>query len=452
MAEILPSYLVNTAPEIKDPFIAVLKKIHHFSQLSDELFSQLFEYSKFMNLKNGDRPIHEGLFGQEIYLLVDGKLEVLIKTETGEEKQIDVFYEPFYLFGEQCILGEQYNASVEAKGDVILIGIDLSHLPDVLDGIDYPENRLDDQEYQKNADMYTVFATALINRVSRLIKDQYKLMQKITASYDSQEYQETWKRNTLLTKVFNEFSANQLDLALPIQQILQNSVKSYNLESESLNQLISKTSIDTQLVYMKFVRLDSLGKLNNINDILMDIMQQLVEEAKTLEVYIKDIPFSVYDIPQVVSLAKYLDNTFAAINESGILESAVTKDLFLENIMSNTSLNPEALKDFLLKNNFIKGQFSIAYVMFVICQQCIQVEAEVNQIIAQCLHYLSALSAPRQKLKSKEITQLAKTHALVSELVDLNKSSLPKSTAEEKKSAVNPDQNSAEDLLAQFGL
>lgn len=452
MEETLSSYLINTAPEIKEQFIAVLKKIHHFSQLSDELFSQLFDYAKFLNLKDGDRPIHQGLFGQEIYILVAGKLEVLIKTETEEEKQIDVFYEPFYLFGEQCIQGEQYNASVEARGDVILIGIDLSNLPDVLDGVDYPENRLDDQDYQKNADMYTVFATVLINRLSRLIKDQYKLMQKITASYDSPEYQETWKKNSLLTKLFNEFSANQLDLVLPVKRIIQKSIESYNLSSKSLDSLIEKTPIDTQLVYMEFVRLDSLGKLHNVNDILMDIMQQLIEEAKTMEVYIKNMPFSEYNIPQVVSLAKYLDNAFTAINDSGILKSPVTKDQFLENIMSEASLNPEALKNFLIKNDYIKGQFSIAYVMFVICQQCIQVEVEVNKIIAQCIHYLSALSAPRQNLESQEMVKLTKNHDLVSELVDLNKTALPTEVDNKKKSAVNPDQNNAEDLLAEFGL
>ena len=156
MTDVQANYLKTKAPESKKTFIDILRRISQFSHLSEELFQQLFEYSNFVCLVDKERPVQEGTFGQNIYVLIQGQLEVYLQTDSGEEKQTDVIFRPFSIFGEQCILGEPNNASVEARGEVLLLAIDMSALPDLFEGLENAENRLEDEAYRQSLDMNTI--------------------------------------------------------------------------------------------------------------------------------------------------------------------------------------------------------------------------------------------------------------------------------------------------------
>ncbi len=126
-------YLKNTIPEQEDEFVYLIGELPLFSHLPKALRSHLFQYSKFISLKDGQRIIQQGMFDQEVFILIYGALSVLLEDEkTGKEELIDLMQVQFTLFGERSLLGETRGATVEANGDTLLLGIDLSSLPDIL--------------------------------------------------------------------------------------------------------------------------------------------------------------------------------------------------------------------------------------------------------------------------------------------------------------------------------
>ena len=89
------NYLINTAPELQERFVNVLKNMAAFSQLSDVQLLQLFRYSKFVELADQDRPIKQGDYDQTVYILIRGRLEVFMTLASGEEERLDVIFKPF---------------------------------------------------------------------------------------------------------------------------------------------------------------------------------------------------------------------------------------------------------------------------------------------------------------------------------------------------------------------
>ncbi|MCP4752011.1 MAG: cyclic nucleotide-binding domain-containing protein [Proteobacteria bacterium] len=447
------NYLKNSAPELKDQFIGILKKIFHFSELSESLLHQLFNYSKFVHLADAERPVHEGMFGQDIYILIHGRLEIFIKTESGEEEQIDVIYKPFSLFGEQCILGEQHNASVQARGEVLLIGIDISALPDVLDGYHDPEKRLEDEAYRQNVDMYTVFATVLVERLNRLITDQYKLMQKIIFLHYSLDYLSIWKQNVMSTTIFNEFCKNQLSPELDVDSVLKRVLGPYELKNENLETLISKSPVDTGQVYLELVRSHALGELKDLNGLLLDIMQQLALNANNLDEYSESMQFRPHDTFATIPLSEYLSETHQAIVEANIPGKPLSKEQFLVGILVDAHLNPSHLAEYLKEGEWVRDQFGAAYLMYLVCQNCIRKESEVNQIIAGCINYLTTLNTPRQNTQLSELKNQTQNQALVRELTKLHQAQTGEEGEQpEKHLSSDAPQDSVEDLLSEFGL
>ncbi|MBT7156110.1 MAG: cyclic nucleotide-binding domain-containing protein [Deltaproteobacteria bacterium] len=453
MTDVQANYLKTKAPESKKTFIDILRRISQFSHLSEELFQQLFEYSNFVCLVDKERPVQEGTFGQNIYVLIQGQLEVYLQTDSGEEKQTDVIFRPFSIFGEQCILGEPNNASVEARGEVLLLAIDMSALPDLFEGLENAENRLEDEAYRQSLDMNTIFATVLLNRLNRLIKDQYKLVQKLLILHQSKEYQASWRQNVLLTTIFNEFSQNNLSPKLEANQILQKVLDSFVPQNQRLNELISQPQVNTEKIYMELVKLESLGKIDNMNILLMETIQRLAEKAMELDDYTDDLELELHNPSSIVSLSGYLDEVFQAIVSSCVLSRDLTKEQFLEGFLSESYPEPAQLTAYLEKGGFITGTFEMAYLMVLICQSCIRKEFELNHLIAESIAYLTTLNTPRQNVKRLSQKFREDNQTLTSELIELYQKTAGDETKQvQEGSSKSSAQDNVENLLAEFDL
>ncbi len=453
MSEVKANYLINTAPEIKAPFLKALQKIFHFSRLSEEHLNQLFQYSNFVVLKDGERPIQEGTFGQNIYLLIQGRLEVHLTNDKGVEEYVDVIYTPFRMFGEQCILGEANNVSIEARGEVLLLGIDISALPDMLDGLDNPDNRLEDQAYLQNKDMYMIFADVLNKRLNRLIKDQYKLIQKIVILHQSIEYQTSWKQNILLSVLFNEFSQNTLSPRLEVHEILKETLIWYLSDNDKLNELLAQRPVNTQHIYLEMVKLDMLGELDSMSSLLMEIIQKLAFKALKLKEYTEALQPQTHNLPAIIPLSEYLNELFEAIGSADILAKDLAKDQFLDGFLTDDYPDPFSLETFLREGQWVTSVFNMAHLMFLICQYCIKKELELNQIIGGSVRFLTNISTPRQNTQAPQLDEHAHNSAVVSEMINLHQTFLGQGeTPVKERPASGSKQGNVEDLLAEFGL
>lgn len=448
MDTIKTNYIRNTNPELQEQFVEILRRIPHFSNLSDELLEMLFQYAKFVPLKDKDRPVLEGMYGQEIYTLIRGELEVLIKTDTESEKQVDVIYKPFSLFGEQCILGDLNNASIKARGEALLLGIDISALPDMIDAMENPDAQLEDTAYLQNTALYTIFAAVLTERLDRLIKDEYKLMQRIMILHNSDSFNSAWQQNSLLTTIYNEFCSNELDADLKVQLILKTQLSPLFENSPSLNTLIESTPVDTQQVYMELIRMKTLGEPVDPGSLLLEITQEISENAWLLERYKQDRSFDPYDVPICDCLSNFLTETYRDIIETGVLARSMTLEQFLDAFVSDRRLNPAAFVKTLRSERWTSDEFGLACCMYIICKSCISRELVVNQGIAKAIHYLISLNTPRQFIES---TQTPNQH-LVKEVVDLFQIDEDGSEGSEEAPKKAAHQESVEDLLSEFGL
>ncbi|MDH5561309.1 MAG: cyclic nucleotide-binding domain-containing protein, partial [Deltaproteobacteria bacterium] len=396
---------------------------------------------------NNDHIIKEGMFDQEIFVLIKGKLDVLIKTENGDEEQIDVISQSFSLFGERCILGEQRAASIIASGDVTLLGIDLSSLPDLQEGLDDPEKRVEETRYQQSIDMYNVFSSVLIERLDRLLKDQYKLMHKIMRLH---EFQDFWENNILVTLIFNEFATNQLHSDLKVGEILQKAVGKNCQQSPQLAEALKEDKINTEIVYIELVRLYSLGIIKELNNLILGITKQLADAAFKIPHYLNQIKAPIYRLPDMLSLADYLGDVFNAINDSERLTKPIEKKDLLEGYLFGNTLNPLALSDYLVEHHYVETKYDLAYVMYLACQCCIYKVGDINKVIGKYVKHLTSLnSPPMQNINSAK----GRFDSLVDDMTRMQKVYM-ESPQESGISIIKDDQeqDSVEDLLSQYGM
>ncbi|MCP4295358.1 MAG: cyclic nucleotide-binding domain-containing protein [Proteobacteria bacterium] len=464
MSDPKANYLKFTAPESEFEFVELLGEIPRFSKVPDELLHRIFNYSKFILLTDGERPINQGMYDQEIFILLKGKLEVYVKTSTGDNK-IDIIENPFSLFGERCILGEARGASIEADGDVLLLGIDLSALPDILDALEFPENKLDDEQYRDNKGMYTLFATVLLERLDRLIKDQYKLNQKLIRVHASQDLKVSWwKQEVLLTRIFNEFCDNQISAELDIKSCLIPVFEQYNIRSKRLNGLLKPAAVDTSQVYFELVRLHALGEFEDLNKIVYILTRQLTVEAYNSRRYVEMLHTEPINFPQLVPLSNYLDTFHREICEANVLKKELLKRTFLDACLAGNKLNPSLLISFLEDGEWINSQFDLAHVMYLACQQCIIQVSEVNHAITEYLKLLMEKTKPK-KLSSDSTIEFSSIQEGFQQVYDksmpeenkksskksIKGSATPVEPSKESKDANSPDHN-IDDILSKFGM
>ncbi|PCI29032.1 MAG: hypothetical protein COB67_05035 [SAR324 cluster bacterium] len=457
MSDPKANYLKFIAPDVEYAFVELLKEVPLFSKTPVFLLQKIFQYSKFLPLQNQERLINEGMYDQEIFILLKGKLEVYIKTATGED-QVDIIDRPFSLFGERCILGEPRGASIQANGAALLLGIDLSFLPDLIDALECPENKLNDSEYRANRDMYSLFATVLLDRLDKLIKDQYKLNQKLIRIHASQNLKVSWwKQEVLLTRIFNEFCDNQLSLELNTKEILTDVLRTFQLHSKRLEALLEASSTDTSQVYFELVRLHSLGKLEDLSKVIYSIVRHLTTDAHNSRRYMEYLQTDPIEFPPLVPLSYYLDILYQDICDSKILIKELSKELFLNAILADNRPNPTILANFLEDGGWVKDEFTLAHIMYLACKHCIYQVAEVNKAIKQYISYINAYSTPKQ-LESEFLAHHQQLQRNFDELYCNCTISGRNQASEHSKNTESDDENSSspdhdiDDLLSQFGM
>ncbi|MBF0287747.1 MAG: cyclic nucleotide-binding domain-containing protein [SAR324 cluster bacterium] len=443
------NYLKNTIPELEDQFIEVIGDIPLFSQLSSNLRHQLFQYSKFTKLKAREYAIEQGMFDQEIFVLLRGRLNVLIQDNVGNESLIDVMEQPFTLFGERSLLGEQRGASIQADDEVLLLGIDLSSLPDILDGMENPESREDDEVYQQNVKMYTIFATVLTERLERLVRDQYKLKQKVR---EFQKRQSFWTEEWMLARIFNQLASDELPQIPEIRDILHKQLKKYQISPPTLREILLSRKISTRRFYMEMVRLNALGEFDQLNNIVLDSVYEITAYLQTHPDFNNLFEISlleIHDIPAMTTLPDFLNTLYHSMTEANILVKPLPKVKFLNAILTEKGVQTVAFLNFLQEDGWCKDNFSLAYVVYLVCQSSIYVISEANQKIRDYVNFLVTYSTPKQASQ----VSADQSHALIEQLAEMQeqqKASLP----QEKSQPAEPEsaQGAADDLLSSLGL
>lgn len=453
MTDIKADYLKYTAPDVKGPFIAALKKVPVFSRLTEVLISQLFDYAKFIYLEDKDQPVRNGQFGQNIYVLIHGTLEVFLEDQSGNEKQMDVIFRPFSVFGEQCLLGEAYNTTIESRGETLLLAIDMSVLPDIFGGWEHPDQLLDDQDYQPSLDLNTIIASVLMTRLNRLIKDQYKLVQKLVILHQSSEYRTSWRQNVLLTTIFNEFTQNQLSPLLKVDEILDETLALVRSSNERLDEMLRRLPVNTEKIYLELARLESLGKIDNVNLMLMEAIQRLTLKALELDEYTKGLELEPHNLPAIISLSEYLDEVYLTIIESGVLSGDMSKASFLEGFLNESYPDPGQLLSYVREHGLIDSVFRSSYLMLLISQTCLRKEYELNQLIARCVSYLTKLNTPRQNVTTMRQKFIEDNQSITTELIDLYNQTIQSSAERiKKRQPTDTGQDSVEELLSKYHL
>lgn len=447
------NYLINTAPELQERFVAMLKNITAFSQLNDEQLLQLFRYSKFAKLADQDRLIKQGDYDQEVFILVQGQLEVFMTVSNGDEEHLDIIFKPFSLVGAQCILGEPRNVTIEAKGEALLIGIDISLLPDIIDGFETSANRMDDAEYIINRDIFTVFATALVERLNRRVKDQYKLEQRARNLKDSEEFQDLLHQNHLATAIFNQFCRNELSPKLDAHTELQRILDPYEQAGQSLHELIhGAPPVNTGQVYMELIRAKSLGKLGDFNTLLFKIVESLTKKAQFLDDYSELVEIQFKTSPELLDFSHFLDRTYEDIVGADLTTKSLSKESFLEGLLVGTHPSPPAFLKYLEDGGWVEDQFSMAYIMFLLCQNCILTDLTVNQQIRQFINEIKLMGAPQQNVQLDQLRNLDRDQTLAQEVVSIYQMQIKKQALKNNLPPSGSGKSEIDDLLADFDL
>ncbi|MBJ80669.1 MAG: hypothetical protein CMH60_05055 [Myxococcales bacterium] len=100
------------------------------SLLDDKALDRLADSARVVSVSSGERIVEEGQSGDEFYLLVQGKVQVLV----GRSHREIAYLEPGHFFGEiGAVIGETRSATIKAVSDVELIAIRGKALVELLD-------------------------------------------------------------------------------------------------------------------------------------------------------------------------------------------------------------------------------------------------------------------------------------------------------------------------------
>ena len=394
MTDPTANYLSKTAPNQESAFLKAMGQVPLFGNLPKELLSYIYKYSKFIKLQNGDRPIKQNMFDQEIFILIDGNLNVFLTDKFGEEEKIDIIGQPFTVFGERCILGEPRGASIEATGEVLLLGIDLSSLPDFLEVLENPDSKGKDDDYKNSAQMYSVFATVLMERLGVLVKDQQKLLCRFEDLHETIPFKKT---STLKTHIFNNFTENNLADTLCSHRSLRKFFRSY--DSDNLDRILESSPVNTKDLYFELTKLESRGKIPNLYLLLKEVIGKIAIQAKFLPEYRDFLPIEIVSLPEILPLSDFFYDLHHHITEANLIPHRSSKNQFLEDFVSHSALNPAVFGSFLKEQREISDQFGLSHLFFLIIQRCIYKVAECNQRISTYVKFLSAFDSTPSKRK-----------------------------------------------------
>src|SRR5262249_17812642 len=103
--------------------IAQLREVGLFGALSDEILQHLVDHLTVQRVVVGDTVFREGDPAREMYVVLDGEIEVLKKSRKGRETRVAILG-PNDCFGEMSIIDMQpRSATVRALGSGRLLRI-----------------------------------------------------------------------------------------------------------------------------------------------------------------------------------------------------------------------------------------------------------------------------------------------------------------------------------------
>jgi len=411
------NYLIHKAPQLKDQFVAALHKVPLFQVLPPDLLDLIFSYSRFVHLTDGQVLFKAGAFDQSVYLLLNGSLEVYIEDEEGKAQKIDEIKKPFSLTGERSIMGEPQTTTAQSKGESLMIGLDLSGMPDVQDAFENPEGLLENEEYVGNLSIYTILATVLTARLERLIKDQYKLSQKIDRINETAK---TWKTSEVMALIFNQFVDNQLPGDLKVRVLVHRVLQYFRIDSPELRRMLKEPPLDTEQLYMELVRLDGMGVIPDFDKLLLTLIRQFTVQAIKQPVYKEMLIHQPPEVLPLISLAKCLQQYFDVLEQTHLLQKDLSYKDFLSHI-GKSHIQPSQFLA-LMQRDYLKGTFAQAYAMFLFCREMIDLEEQINQRIQERVSLIRELSSTRQNLNfgelDDEINEALMTFEQLSTLVE----------------------------------
>ena len=94
-----------------------LKEVSLFDGLQHKVLNSIFRLGMVQNFRKGDTIIREGMPGGELYILINGKVEVVKSVRGGKGKRLATLGRGS-IFGEMSVFdGAPYSASILASQD-----------------------------------------------------------------------------------------------------------------------------------------------------------------------------------------------------------------------------------------------------------------------------------------------------------------------------------------------
>jgi CRP/FNR family cyclic AMP-dependent transcriptional regulator len=144
-----------------------LRDIGLFGALSDEVLAYLVRQLKAKRVEAGEVMFREGDPAREMYVILDGEMEVLKKSRRGREQRVAILG-PTDSFGEMSILDMQNrSASVRALGPSRILRLSTEDM---------------DALYRYDLKSYTLIILNIAREVSRRLRVTDSILADFTAS------------------------------------------------------------------------------------------------------------------------------------------------------------------------------------------------------------------------------------------------------------------------------
>lgn len=164
------------APPRQPPVtVAQLREVGLFGALSDEFLEHLVQTLSTVRIMPGETVFREGDPAREMYVVLDGEIEVLKKSRRGRETRVAILG-PNDAFGEMSIIDMQpRSATVRALGPAHLLKITTEEM---------------DALYRHDLKSYTLIVLNLARDLSRRLRVTDGLLADFTANV-LEEYVQT---------------------------------------------------------------------------------------------------------------------------------------------------------------------------------------------------------------------------------------------------------------------
>lgn len=154
---------------------AQLREVGLFGALSDEFLDHLVDTLSVKNILAGETVFREGDPAREMYVVLDGEIEVLKKSRRGRETRVAILG-PNDCFGEMSIIDmQQRSATVRALGPARVLKISTEEM---------------DALYRHDLKSYTLIILNIARDLSRRLRVTDGLLADFTANV-LEEYVQT---------------------------------------------------------------------------------------------------------------------------------------------------------------------------------------------------------------------------------------------------------------------